>query len=304
MSAPTISAVIPTRNRPRLLQGALASVALQDVPDLEVIVVDDASEQGAETAGVVEAFREHLQIRTIRLTHQGGTGRARNVGVLAARGEYVAFLDDDDLWHPGKLRKQLARFQTNPRRLPRLGVVYTWHQWVDETTRRVRVRRRPRLETLDDLFRWSYNTPQTMLIRRTCFDSVGLFDEHMPTKQDFDLLARLIQKFQFDAVEEILVSCRDHAGPRRTDDYRARAQGAEILLQRYARLVRDPRALREMYYSVGRLHLRAQAFDQAAVELGTALRLARLPQKPRHLLFFALAGARRFLAQGGRRIPA
>ena len=292
---PTVSTVIPTRNRPALLRAALQSVALQDVPDMEVLVVDDASDDPQQTAAVVAEFAPRLHVRLIRLPQRRGTGHARNAGVLAAAGEYIAFLDDDDLWHPNKITRQLERFRTNPRRLPQLAVVYTWHQWVNAATQRVRVRRRPYLETLDDIFRWGYNTPQTMMIRRECFDRVGLFDEEMPTKQDWDLLARMIQHYQFDAVEEILVTCRDHHGPRRTDDYRARLRGAETLLDRYAHRVHDPRVLRDLRFSIGRLYLRARQYDRACAEMGEALRLAAGSQKLRYLPFWAWALGARFL---------
>jgi glycosyltransferase involved in cell wall biosynthesis len=285
-----VSTIIPTRNRPQLLREALQSVVEQELPEMEVIVVDDASETPDVNAAVVRSFEDRLDIRCIRLPHRGGTGRARNAGIQAARGEYIAQLDDDDLWHPGKLHKQLDRFQRNPRCLPNLGVVYVWHQWVDVETGHTRVRR-ARLESLDDLWTWSYNIPQTVLIRRDCFEATGPFDEQMPTKQDFDLLARMILSFQFDAIEEVLVTCRTHRGPRRTDDFRARLRGQEILLERYGPLVRDPRVLHDARYRFGRLLLSAGEPDRARHELRRALALAPAGQKARYFAFLALAAA-------------
>lgn len=286
----SVSTIIPTHNRPHLLRETVASVAAQDIRDMEVIVVDDASESPEHNAAVVRSFEDRLNMRYIRLAERGGTGRARNAGVRAATGEYIALLDDDDLWHPEKLRKQLERFQANPRGLKDLGVVYVWHQWVDFESGKGRIRR-ARLETLDDLFRWSYNIPQTVLIRRECFAETGPFDEQMPTKQDFDLLARMIQRFRFDCVEEVLVTCRDHRGPRRTDHFRARLRGFEILLDRYGPMVRDRRVLHDFRFRLGRLLLSAGDSGRACREIREALSLAPVGQKPRYFAFLALATA-------------
>jgi len=285
-----VSTIIPTRNRPHLLPETLESVALQGIEDMEVIIVDDASEDPDRNTAVAKSFEDRLNVRYLLQPERGGTGRARNAGIKAARGEFIALLDDDDLWHAEKLRKQLDRFRANPLGLQNVGVVYVWHQWVDVGSGKTRIRR-ARLETLDDLFRWSYNIPQTVLIRRECFAESGPFDEQMPTKQDFDLLARMIQRFRFDCVEEVLVTCRDHPGPRRTDDFRARLRGFEILLDRYGPKVGDRRVLHDFQFRLGRLLLSAGEAGRARHEIREALALAPVGQKPRYFAFWAIAAA-------------
>ncbi len=111
MTRPLLSVVIPTRNRAGLVCEAIESALNQRSGHVEVIVVDDASTDG--TASVLErsfASRIHL----VRMPSRRGAGAARNAGVRLARGELVAFLDDDDLWLPGKLDAELSVFERFP----------------------------------------------------------------------------------------------------------------------------------------------------------------------------------------------
>ncbi|MDB5294853.1 MAG: glycosyl transferase, group 2, partial [Phycisphaerales bacterium] len=111
-TAPAVSVVIPTYNQPALLEQALASVRDQSFPDLEVIVIDDGStdDTPARLAAVAAADR---RVRVVRQPN-AGTGRARNRGLDEARGRYVALLEHDDLWLPGKLAAQVAFLGAHP----------------------------------------------------------------------------------------------------------------------------------------------------------------------------------------------
>lgn len=283
-----VSVIVPTRDRPAFLREALLSVEAQRPGRAEVVVVDDASEAPERTVEVVRGFEGRLDVRCVMLPARSGPSGARNAGAREARGEYLAFLDDDDLWHPGLLTRQLDRFRTNPTGARRLGVVYAWHQWRDARTGRVRVRRRPRLRTLDDLFRWDYNVIPTAMVRRESFERAGGFDESVPNRENLDLYARLIQYCDFDGVEEILVTCRDHDGPRFSDDADQRFRGLEMLLRRYEPLVRDRRVLHELRYRLGR-HLLTRDRVRAGRELRAALALAPAARKPKVFAFWAIA---------------
>lgn len=113
-----VSVVIPTRDRPRLLAEALGSALAQTWRDIEVLVVDDGSRP--EARPVVERFDDR-RVTYIRNDAPRGGAAARNRGIRASRGEYVAFLDDDDIWLPTKIEKQMAVFGRAP---PEVGVVY------------------------------------------------------------------------------------------------------------------------------------------------------------------------------------
>jgi glycosyltransferase involved in cell wall biosynthesis len=109
--APMISVILPTYNRSHSLPAAIASVLTQSVRDLELIVVDDASSE--DIRAVLEGMGD-TRLRYLRRRQNGGAGAARNSGLAAAHGQFIAFQDSDDLWLPGKLEAQLARLTALP----------------------------------------------------------------------------------------------------------------------------------------------------------------------------------------------
>ena len=164
MNPPVISCIVPVFNGERYLGEALESVRAQTYRPLEIIVADDGSTDGTAAA----VARYGVEIRYLWQPNLGPAA-ARNLGLRTAQGEFVAFLDQDDLWHPEKLARQMARFQTNAA----LDVCATHLRrfWAPELrqTERDRPDRR-RAETVA-----GYVTG-TLLARRTCFDTVGPFN--------------------------------------------------------------------------------------------------------------------------------
>jgi glycosyltransferase involved in cell wall biosynthesis len=161
--SPLVSVIIPTFNRARFLPDAIESVLSQGVESLELIVVDGVSSD--DTMQVLR--RWDGAIRVIEEPNKG-IGPARNVGVRASRGEFLAFLDSDDYWLPGKLRRQLEEFE----RHPELEAVYgNLEQFYDDSVDDEFRRRHP-IKTLVGPARVS----GVMLIRRQSFFRVGLFD--------------------------------------------------------------------------------------------------------------------------------
>ena len=108
---PGLSVIIPTYNRAALAPEAVASVLAQTWRDFEVLVVDDASTDG--TAAALAAFGS--RIRLLRHAFRLGVAAARNLGICAARGQWLAFLDSDDLWRPEKLARQMAYLTAHPK---------------------------------------------------------------------------------------------------------------------------------------------------------------------------------------------
>ena len=199
----TVSVIIPTYNRARYLPTALDSIIAQTVKPLEIIVVDDGSTDDTEQ---VVAFY-HDSVSYIR-QENAGPSAARNLGIRAARGSIIAFLDSDDAWLPLKLEKQLNCFTEKPD----LGMIGTGYFNCDENLGNPVWQASFKLaatEREEILIRNLWPTP-TLLIRRNCFDAVGMFDEEMKFAEDWDMWTRIAQAFPATTVREPLVLTRKH----------------------------------------------------------------------------------------------
>ena len=210
--SPRVSVVLPTYNRRALLLEAIGSVQNQTVGDLEILVCDDGSSDGSREA--VEAIaRTDARIRWIQGEHGGLPGVNRNRGIRAARGEWIAFQDSDDLWLPGKLDRQLAVLREAPEAAFIYG--YAVDLAADGARRRMtpfRVQRSGRMfETL--LLHSLVQTP-TVLVRRELLERAGLFDERMrlTVAEDYELYLRLAALAPFHFIAEDLVHCRAQPG--------------------------------------------------------------------------------------------
>ncbi|MDR7523072.1 MAG: glycosyltransferase [Armatimonadota bacterium] len=284
---PRVAVVIPTRNRPAFLEEAVASVLGQDYRDLEVLVVDDGSEDPGANIRVVE--RCDGPVRYVRRERRGGPSAARNTGIAASDSEFVAFLDDDDVWLPSKLGRQVRVFDGGPPGQDRLGVVYCGHLWIEATSGRVQVRRMPHIRTTEDLFRARYNIIQTVLVRRSCIEEVGGFDENMAFQENLEFLVRVSQRWHFGRVDEELVWCRTHSGPRTGDDLGAIIDGYRRLLTTARAAGMAPSVLHGDYYRLGRALMAAGSMAAAREYLAEAVRGAPYTAKGRYAAFLGLS---------------
>ncbi len=186
---PLVSVILPTHNRAGLLRGAIASVLAQEgagtLFDLETILIDDASSDSTP-----DVARQYPGLKYLRLDHKQNVSVARNVGITASTGQYLAFLDDDDMWLPHRLRVQVPILETQPE----IGVIYGQGIAVTETGQAAiwpavcpsgRV-----FETFLTLAEDIHNV-DTWLVRRTAFEAAGLFDECLPTLEHNDMALRL-----------------------------------------------------------------------------------------------------------------
>jgi len=197
--SPAVTVVIPTHNRRLLLLEAIASVRTQcDCPPVEIIVVDDGSTDGTDVA--VAEFAE-----SVRYVWQGqrGVAAARNRGASLARGEWLAFLDSDDLWKPRKLAAQLAFHQAHPE----LAISQTDEIWFRHG-RRVNPRSYHGKPS-GDIFLPSLHrclvSPSAVLIRRATFVALGGFDEGLQVCEDYDLWLRVASRMEVGLIREPLV---------------------------------------------------------------------------------------------------
>lgn len=208
MPAPLISVVIPAHNAEMYLDEALASVRSQTFSDYEILVIDDGStDLTAEIAssydGVVLLSQENR-----------GEAAARNSGIRAARGMYVAFLDADDIWFPSKLEKQVRRLMAHPR----TAWAYSDALVFDSATRRTicRIGERIRLhegDILRPLLLRSFIPSATPVVKRTALTEAGFFDEARERSMgvDWSMWLRIAERHAVELIDEPLAMIRMHA---------------------------------------------------------------------------------------------
>jgi len=208
---PLVSVVIPAYNARLYIRETLDSVLAQTYPNIEVVVVDDGS-----TDDTPVILKEYLKrIKVIRQENKG-LSSARNAGILAARGELIAFVDADDLWLPQKIEKQVNLFEKDPQ----LGFAYTGISHFGPGSNRVRPCIRPKFYKgyiLRHLFNYPFIAVSSVMVRKVCLDKVGLFDSKNPSTQDYDLWMRLAPFYRADFVSEPLVRYRVHHSAMSSD---------------------------------------------------------------------------------------
>jgi len=190
---PEVSVIIPTRNRAPLLARALDSVfsqeGLGEQFDLEVIVVDDGSTDS--TATVVG---EYAQVRGLRFSTSRGVAAARNTGIESSRGAFICFLDDDDVWLPGRLKLQIPAFK----RHPEAGAVYSQVFDAHDGKPYPASARAVSGRIFDALLSGNLiGGVDAVLIRHEALEKTGYFDESLPPCEDWDLWLRLSFHFLF-----------------------------------------------------------------------------------------------------------
>jgi glycosyltransferase involved in cell wall biosynthesis len=204
---PLVSVVIPVHNRAHLLGRAVQSVRAQTFQDLELVVVDDGSTDGsAEVVGPSDDPR----IRVVRLTRKSGVSRARNTGILHARGSLVAFLDSDDEWLPDKLERQIAHFQ-QPEEDNVL--VSCRHVRYDDLTDRVAAPSPPipTGEPFGQIVDGQAPLPSCVVVPRAAITAVGALDETLAAFADYELWLRLADAgTRFVELGDVLVIKHEH----------------------------------------------------------------------------------------------
>ncbi len=196
--APRVSVIIPTYNRAWSLAKAIDSVLSQDFDTFETIVVDDGSTDG--TRALLAGYGAAL--RVIQQANRG-VSAARNAGIRAAAAPLVALLDSDDYWLPGKLAVQTAFFDQNPDAV----ICQTEELWIRNGVRVNPGKRHRKRGGM--IFGPSLGlclvSPSAVMLRRSLFDSVGLFDEQLPACEDYDLWLRISCRHPVHLIDRPLI---------------------------------------------------------------------------------------------------
>ncbi|MFA5309348.1 MAG: glycosyltransferase [Dehalococcoidales bacterium] len=216
-SIPRVSIIMPTYNRAGFLKEAIESVLNQTCGDYTLIIVDDGSTDN--TREVVESFNDP-RIRYI-YKENGGVSSARNAGIKASDGEYVAFLDSDDIWLPENLEVKIKMLDAHPE----AGLICSDSLVFEDSTGAVlgttwgnkkfkysanptQASRQPLKELL---FRSCFIQPPATIVRRRVFDTAGYFDEALATHEDWDIFIRIVQRFPIEVIDMPLLKVRRHS---------------------------------------------------------------------------------------------
>ncbi len=202
-----VSVVTPTYNRASYLAEAIESVLGQTYSHLEYHIVDDGSTD--DTDAVIERYKADPRIRCYKQDKKG-TGPARNVGLQHARGEFICFMDSDDLWVKDKLETQVAILQNNPE----FDIVYGDFQDMDENGNDLPTPEAKRYSgyIVDKLVMDNFVTNITAMFRRKCYDELGGMDDALPRSDDYDLYLRYSTRYKFFYDARVYARVRQTAG--------------------------------------------------------------------------------------------
>ena len=207
---PKVSVVIPAYNCQRFITTAINSVLAQSYADYELIVVDDGSTDN--TSQIVSGFRGRVKLIKQK---NGGPAAARNTGVAHSRGEYVAFLDQDDAWLPDKLKAQVELMDGNER----LGLVFTDTYEIPDRgfdasaygAARSFISRPPhRGMALEYLFLKNFISTSSVMVRKGILEKIGPFNASLVPVEDYDRWLRIAALYEIDFLDRPLVRHRDH----------------------------------------------------------------------------------------------
>ncbi len=206
---PQVSIVVPCYNRVQYLRHAVDSVLEQTFQDWELIVADDGS--GLETAAYLAELQELPMIRVLRLQRTGNPSAVRNAALRESRGEYVAFLDSDDLWLPTKLESQIALHRRHASRRWSYVAMERIHE--DGSLMRGEPRRAiPDGAIFEQLLSLVADVSMSsVMAERTLVERVSGFDETQRFFEDFDFFLRLSLRSEVSVVTNPLVRMRSHA---------------------------------------------------------------------------------------------
>lgn len=253
-TAPLVSVIIPTRNRVKLLSRSVASVLGQSYQNLELIVVNDAS---TDDSREVLAAMTDPRLRIINHATNKGAAAARNVGISMARGEFIAFQDDDDVWLVHKLERQVAALRTKSQqpdwcicgniRVTKTGCKYIGGEFY-----------RSQIDFSQGIGQrgsdWGLIATPGWLVRSELLKRTGSFDERIRSWDDWELGIRLAREGRLIFVDEPLWIQDWVSGGGLTKAQHIRANDLQIIMEKHGDMWKDrPKVLARHYYYMGRV---------------------------------------------------
>ncbi|BAZ10227.1 putative glycosyl transferase [Calothrix sp. NIES-4071] len=306
MSKPKVSVVIPAYNGMKYLPDTLQSVWCQSFTDFEVILVDDGSSDN------IKQWASQIKDSRFKFISQNNQGlsAARNTGINHSQGEYIAFLDSDDLWVPTKLETHVLCLDSNPE----VGLVCSWTAMMNaqgQPTGRL-------LKPLADgnvysqlLVKNIIDCP-SVVVRRTCFDKVGLFNSKVRYVEDWEMWIRMATVCEFAVIKEPLVYYRQHPNNMSKNWQQMQLGFNQVISGAFESAPKELQHLKKLSYSHANLVLAWKALQSTDKDLQLAanFRASALRYNPKQILshefwrlsiaialmrYFGLQGYNRFL---------
>lgn len=203
---PTVSVVMTCYNYGKYVGQSIESVLMQTYKDFELIIINDGSTDNSDS--IIKCYTKDRRIHYI-MQDNAGQARAKNAGIKLSCGKYIAFLDADDLWEKEKIEMQLPLFMRNE-----TGVVYSNAIWIDDESREIgrgwgSGYFRPRSQKVSNYLLYdNFIYFSSAIVRKECFDKVGIFDESLTMGIDWDLWLRMSVHYEFDYVDKHLIKYR------------------------------------------------------------------------------------------------
>lgn len=266
MDEKLVSVIITTYGRVGdMIFEAINSVRNQSYKNIEIIVVDDNG-LGTELQQANEAvFNREPDIKYIANKKNSGAQVSRNAGILSSRGEYIACLDDDDIWHPEKIEKQVAFLEAND-----LGMVFcNGYRFYENDLNNKKIYQAKFICDCPINYQTALRgdrigSTSHPLMRRECFAKVGLFDTEMPARQDYEMWLRMCRHYKVQGIDEPLWYYRYHEGVRITKSYQKELRSYQLLWDKYRRdYQKDPTAKAGILFSLALTYLKMKKYGSA-----------------------------------------
>ncbi len=290
---PLVSVIIPAYNAEKFIERTLNSVLNQTYRNLEVLIIDDGSQDRTETL-VQEWMENDSRIRFFQQKNSG-VAAARNLGIKQAKGDLIAPVDADDIWYPQYLEKVVAIFGESDLSV---GIVYAWSIDIDEEDQLMRGFHVDYYEGdiyLKLLYRNFIGNASATVIRRQCFEKMGYYSEKLRSQkaqgcEDWDLYLRLAEVYQFRVIPEFLVGYRQLSNSM-SKDYSAMAKSLQLVLEKVQK--RHPNippfiyqwSLSNFYIYLAHKSNENDQYQEALKWLAQALRLDPIMVLIRHDLY-------------------
>ena len=280
---PKISVIIPTFNRPGVVQRAIRSIISQTFQDWELIVVDDCSTDN--TFDIVNSFVvNNERIKYHKLERNSGANAARNQGIKLANAAIISFLDSDDEMHPLNLEKQDEKFASSPD----LALCYTGVDYYSGSTKVSEVHQRMRGSLEKYLFtnlKGLGSSTSGFAIRKGILEKTGGFDESMVSQQDLDLLVRVARFYNIDYIEGCNTKMYLNSDNRISDNPKSVIKGEEQFLKKHELRIREL----GLYHHVARKLARKYALYSKDLRKAYSMLLSSIRYRPTYFYAYLYA---------------